>query len=665
MGLRHIISILFFVIILLVMSQCTFTKKVVDGRSAYNLKQYAVAIDYFEEELKNEKDRSVRAQSSFLLAESYRAIKEYAKSIPWYKEAVKQNYGPQAMKQLGLMLKTQENYTAATKIFQQFQKEYGQDPEVNRELAICKQAAIWSTQLSPHKISVKRSSFNSVADDYSPRYYSDDYIAFTSDRNDAIGASSYNWTGNSFSDIFLVDRHGGDAVSFDIKLNTPANEGTACFSKNFKTVYFTRCFAKQEGDEYCKIMVSYAEEDEWSEPEVMPFVKGNFNYGHPTLIENDSVMVFTISAVTAAQGYDLYYSYKDAGSWSEAIAMPSSINTQGDEKFPTSDGDTLYFSSNYHPGLGGYDIFKTYLRNDNSWANPENIQSPFNSGSDDFGLIKSTNASRQVGLLEEGYFSSSRNSGTGDDIFRYEIRLREPDLQDTFSIVKEEPVDQRLYLAIKVVENIYEDPADPNSDLIDKKALPEALLELSFRDSLDILKADQDGRVIIELMNTSLRNIKARLDGYLSNSETINESVFKLNEGETEKTINIEIALDPLVLDKEIELSNIFYDFDRWDIREDAKPSLNELAKILADNPDLSVQLGSHTDCQGNDAYNANLSKKRAQSAMKYLISTGITPSRLSAKGYGETKLSNLCECDSCTEEEHQENRRTTFKLTS
>ncbi len=665
MALQRIFSILFFAILIMIMSHCSFTKEVGDGRSAYELKQYAIAIDYFEKELKEEKDRTRRGQSSFYLAESYQAIKEYAKSIPWYREAVQQDFGPEAMKQLGLMLKTQENYRGAIQVFQQFQKEYGQDPEVNRELAICKQAAIWSSQLSPHLITVERSRFNSSADDYSPQFYGDRYIAFTSDRNDAVGESSYNWTGNSFSDIFLVDPRGGDAVSFDIQINTADNEGAACFDSDFKTMYFTRCFARQEGDEYCKIMVSYAEEDEWSEPEVMPFVKGNYNYGHPTLIENDSVMIFTISAVTAAQGYDLYYSYKDAGSWSEAIPMPPSINTQGDEKFPTSDGDTLYFSSNYHPGLGGYDIFKTYLRKDNSWANPENIQAPFNSGSDDFGLIKKTYPASQSVLLEEGYFSSSRNSGTGDDIFRYEISLKIPDIQDTFSLVKEEPVLQRIYLAIKVVENIYADPADPNSKLVEKKALPNAQIELSFADSLDLKLADEEGRLIIELTDPSLRRIKASLEGYLSNSETIENTTFKLIEGESEKTVNIEIALDPLVLDTEIELSNIFYDFDRWDIREDAKPSLNELAKILSDNPNLKVQLGSHTDCQGNDAYNANLSKKRAQSAMKYLISTGITPSRLSAKGYGETKLSNLCECEFCTEEDHQENRRTTFKLTS
>jgi outer membrane protein OmpA-like peptidoglycan-associated protein len=157
--------------------------------------------------------------------------------------------------------------------------------------------------------------------------------------------------------------------------------------------------------------------------------------------------------------------------------------------------------------------------------------------------------------------------------------------------------------------------------------------------------------------------VTARYRDHLAETVTIKTSDLVKNPSNPITTINQVLVLDPIFKNKEIELENIFYDYDEWAIREDAKPSLDHLSNIMKSNPSIRIQLSSHTDCRGTDDYNLDLSQKRAQAAIEYLITTGITANRLTAQGLGEAYKAINCECESCTEEEHQKNRRTTFKI--
>ena len=172
-----------------------------------------------------------------------------------------------------------------------------------------------------------------------------------------------------------------------------------------------------------------------------------------------------------------------------------------------------------------------------------------------------------------------------------------------------------------------------------------------------------DGFFRMELAENTDYSFNAALEGYLANSVKFSTKGIAKDPANPVQTFEIEIVLDQIFRNREIILENIYYDYDKWDIRPDAEPTLNRLAEVLRQNAKIRIQLGSHTDCRGNDTYNQNLSQRRAESAVNYLISKGIDPTRLSAKGYGESQPAALCGCATCTEAEHQTNRRTTFKV--
>ena len=643
---------------------CTYTKKLNNGQTAYDSKRYALAIDLFEEEFQDEKDTVRKAQLALFIGRSYSFINQNSNALKWFEKSVELSFENPALSEMAFSLKQEERYADAYSTFQKIKKKYGRDPVIERELNICKQAKNWLTPPEDKVIELFDLKGNSKYSDYSPTFYGKDYIVFSSDRYGDSSKEEYQWTGNAYSDLYIQSVAGGELRYFDQNINSEVNEATLIFSKDLNEAFFTRCFSEDpiNEDQFCKIMSSTFEDDSWTEPKVINFENDFTNYGHPALIESDSVMVFTVKDPDGSETYDLYYSERTKEGWSMAFPMPESINTDGSEKFPTSHNDTLYFSSDYLPGLGGLDIFKTYLRSNGSWSPPQNLRAPFNSGADDFGFIARANSTRND-IIEEGYFTSSRNESNNDDIFGFIARAKEEVEVEIEEEVEEEITDFDVYVAIRVVYNEYENPLDPTSKVVSKKALSNSEVQIT-NSTLELkLSTDADGRIIKQIPKNEEFNVIARMRDFLNAEKKLSSKGVVPKKGEKSVTINFEIALEKLELDKEFVMENIYYDYDKSDIREDAKPSLNRLTEILESNPKLNVELASHTDCQGNNAYNQDLSFKRAKSAVRYIISQGIASERLKAKGYGELKLLETCECASCSEEQHQANRRTTFKL--
>jgi len=218
-------------------------------------------------------------------------------------------------------------------------------------------------------------------------------------------------------------------------------------------------------------------------------------------------------------------------------------------------------------------------------------------------------------------------------------------------------------LAGKVTTDQYEDVSDPNSPIIGLSTLSDARVEFSGDLTLD-RRSGKDGLFIEELDNGKSYTIKASKPGYLSKTIKVSTAGLNLDPDEKSYTINVEIKLNKIFYDQEIILKEIYYDYNKWAILDTAKPTLDRLSTLLRDNPQIRIQLSSHTDCRGDDDYNAELSQKRAQSAVLYLVDRGIPFGRLQAQGYGESQLAVDCDCETeCTEEQHQENRRTTFKI--
>ena len=643
-------------------SACTYTEKIRDGQTAYDRKQYSVAVKMLQKEYDKSKSRVEKGQKAYLLADSYRELNKSDQSINWYQIAYNNQYGIDALREHAFALKKAQRYDEAIIAFKELGIEIGSPYEYRREINACLIAKGW-TEIKYPEYKVDLLDFNTGYADYSPQLYKDNQLVFTSDRKGSTGDDTYNWTGNAFADIYLVDLNSNSVTSFDERLNTPENEGTATFNKGFTQVVFTRCFGGKKEDAYCKLMQAEVQGSSWGLPKVIEFVEDNVNYGHPSLSADGTELYFSCNHPDGWGGYDIYVSKKTAdGIWGDPQLLGRTINTIGNEKFPYVDGDTLYFSSDFHPGMGGLDIFKTYRFTNGSWAPSYNLKPPLNSGGDDFGYIVDYNAEKGKDVLQVGYFSSTRNDGIGnDDIYRFEKVIPPPEPEKP--IAEEKELIYKMYLDVYVLEKIYEDPSNPNSRVLGRKPIDQATVETKIGKETKSITVGEDGLYSIELSDNTDYDFIASKESYLKNATNFTTRGIGKDPNNPEIRFEVEIVLDKIFFDKEIRLENIYYDFDESFIRDDAMPTLDELVENLNLNPQIQIQLGSHTDCRGNARYNEDLSQRRAQAAVDYLITKGIAPTRLVAKGYGKNELEINCVCTRCTEEEHQRNRRTTFKI--
>ncbi len=631
------------VTLVFVLQSCSFTQRIKDGTMAYELKQYSVAIDMLQQEFQDTGDPSAKARLAFLLGESFSNVGNSEKALPWYRESVKYNYGPRAKEKQAYALKAVEKYSEATELFYELVNEGPQVSEYRKEIAICRLASDWIRDENP-KYEVNSWQYNSGSSDYSPVYLDDHRVIFSSDRTNKTSSEVYAWTGRDFSDIYIYNEYSSDISHLDPLINSKNNEGTACFNNDGSKLYFTRCTADESYDEYCKLMVSNYSDGNWSNPEVLSFVKEEINYGHPFWNEKDSVLFFSAELNKGGSGgFDLYFTRLDTlGNWGEPINMGDVINTIGDEKFPSLKGDTLFFASSGHPGMGGLDIFYTYLDKGN-WIRPFNMKSPVNSGADDFGISFNPNPN----IPSEGLFTSSRDGL--DNIYEFNLK-KKLIVEKPKETEKEEDKVKELKLAITVLAE------DENGN---KDFFPSANLSVNGE------KKKLNAKSFV-LMNIKPGQFSLNVDyqGYFNTKKTLAVTYSDIPEGESSFTRNVTIILQPIIENKEIVLENILYDFNKYDIRDDAKPSLIELTSLLTENPEISIELSSHTDCRGPNAYNEKLSQQRAESAVDYIINLGISPNRITARGYGENQPVANCSCDDCSEDQHQQNRRTSFRIT-
>lgn len=656
---------------------CTYTLKIKDGRTAYERKQFAVAAPMLEKEVAKAKTRTERGQLAYLLGDAYRRTGQDEKALPWFKTAYDNNYGPDALKAYAFGLKKLERYAESRDAFKNLGIEIGSPYEYRKEITASTIAEDWAKQAAGNGYKVEDAPFNSAQNDFAPNYFADGRIVFTSDRAMAKSGGNYNWTGLRFMDLFIVDPEAASPQIFDNQLNTNGNEGTAAFNSTGTTVYFVRATGAYKGDDaYCKIYVAQksSAESEWNESSPLPFQKEKINYLHPALSADGQTLYFASNDPEGWGGYDLYSvqrNTKTESGWDEPKLLSRNLNTPGNELFPTVDADTLYFASDGLPGMGGLDIFRTYKSDRSSWTPPINLKAPINSGSDDFGFLLTNpkgaakiQATKPGDLIRSGFLTSNR-PGTrgGDDIWRFEQRVPppKPPQRDTAPV---KPLAYKLLLEGYVLEKIWTMPNDPNSKVLGRKPLANAKVVAEAAGSKkQTFTVGEDGFFKLELAESTDYTFTATQEGYLSSGTKFSTKGIAKDPANPVQTFEIEIVLDKIFRNQEIVLENIYYDYDKWDIRPDAEPTLNRLADVLRQNPTIRIQLGSHTDCRGNDGYNQTLSQQRAESAVNYLITKGIEGNRLAAIGYGETQPAAGCACSRCTESEHQINRRTTFKV--
>ena len=657
--MQHKKGFFFTMIILALLAGCKPQELPVDGKTAYSLKQYSIAADLLKKEYEAEKDPVKKRQEAFEIAQSYRKYNNTIASAEWYKKASDMG-DVSALYKLGQMQMMNEQYDEAIKTFTKYGSvDVASKSEVQGDIKNCQNALDWKQAFTKNQVT-NLAYINTPQSDFSPILYKG-RLVFSSSRNEAKGDMKNAWTGEKSADIFISDINtNAKAESFSDVINTKDYEGTCTFSKDGNEIYFTRCKAIDESDkknrptqnEYCHVYHSTLSGGMWSAPELVKLFPDTVNVGQPALSKDGKYLFVSSDLKAGFGGKDLYYFTKTDTGWSAPNNAGTYVNTAGDEMFPwLDDRNNLYFASNGLPGMGGLDIFKA-VKGKTLWKDATNLKAPINSGADDFGYIieKYKPKGPDDTILMAGYFTSSRQGGKGeDDIYRFEEKWI-----NTF------------VLKGKVLTKKYENPEDPDSKLLGMMPVPGARVELknAKNDTLIAFKnCDKDGNYNFKLEAETDYKLSAGQAGFLNKNETTSTKG-KRNQDSTLITVYKDIELDKIFPQKMIVIPNIYYDYHKATLRPESEAVLDSILLFFKDNKDLTIEIGSHTDSRGSDVYNNKLSQARAQSVVDYLIAKGIAQERLVAVGYGKTRLINRCATGvDCTEEEHQKNRRTTFRI--
>ena len=653
--------------VLALVTSCNYTQKITDGATAVELRRYHEAVPLLEREFAGERSRVARGQIAFLLGESYRQQHLPEQATQWYKQAYDLNYGPEALERYAATLMQTEDYRGALAAYEELGREIGSRYQYRRQM----QAARLGIEFDAARqatYSVRPLELGTGGSTYGARYVDEATLLLSADERlsdrqratDRRGQLTYAWTGRTYSDLYLQPLGGGEAEALGGRVNGPFNEGAGALSPDGRELLFTRCAPMSEEAGYCRIMWSEREGDAWSEPQVLAFQEGEVNFVQPAWSSDGTLIYFSSDAPEGIGGYDLYVAERvPPHDWSTPVRLPRTINTSGNEHWPTLRGDTLFFSSDGHGGFGGLDVLRTYPMGSESWSPPFNLLPPLNSGGDDFAI---SFAPAEATGSPTGVVTSSRGDGL-DRIYAFSPappRPPEPEPADTAEVVAELPA---WRLTVTVVETILSDPSDPGSRVLGKKPLESARVRV-VPDSVSAKLTNlEPGVFTLPLAEDLAYRFVASAEGYISRDGAFSTRGMRKVPGAAGQDFELEIELSRVYTGREIALDNIYYDLDKADIRADAQPTLRALARDLLLNPSLRIRLGSHTDCRGGDAYNRDLSQRRAESAVEYLVAQGVAAERLEAQGFGEDVPLTTCACSRCTEAEHQANRRTTFTI--
>ncbi|MCK9203248.1 MAG: OmpA family protein [Bacteroidales bacterium] len=580
---------------------------------AYTDQMFLQALQKYQKaysKVKNNKGE--RDRISFRMAECYRMMNNTKKAEVAYKRLVNNpkyvKDDPKVLLLYADMLKANGNYDEAIKQYGAYKEKASSDPKADIGIETCNQAKEWIA--NPSKYDVKwEKALNSKEDDFAAAYADRklNSVIFTSDRSGAKGKDVDNWTGLGFSDFFFsrIDRKGdwSKPVLADPSgmINSKANDGAGQFNPRFSSFYFTRCWNEPKRKNGCAIFKSSRTGNTaWSEPEKIDLGGDSSTImGHPTLTTDETIF-FSADLPGGYGGKDIWMAKKDkkGGKYLKQNLGPE-INTAGDELFPFIRNDSiLYFASNGLPGMGGLDIFMSHYSN-GSWSRPENMKYPVNSAADDFAMVFNPEEA------EQGLLTSNRPGGKGrDDIYSFIIPpvyfTLEGNVTDDRTL---QPVQGAKVSIVGTNGKSLEDNTD------DKGHYGFNKMQIAPNTTYDILVTKKD----------------------------------YFNEKGRETTVGLEKSKDLIrnfilrpIPKKPVVLPDILYDLAKWDLKPQYQDSLQGLIETLDANENIVVELASHTDTRDTEERNDILSQKRAQSVVDYLISRGIDPDRLVAKGYGE-----------------------------
>ncbi len=630
------------------------------GDLAYERKQFDKAAELYELEYYDADQGVKKAQKAYLVGQSLTKANQRSKSADWYERAYADGYGPTALREYAYALKFGGHYAEAIDAFTELVGLTVDNYRFKQEIKACQSAAQWEASADQSSYTLSLLELNTSYSEQSSHVSKDGHLLLSSDRPRSASADEYSWTGNFLYDIYIYTPIDGALLALDKTINTKYNEGASYMTSDQLGLYLTRCGEDDKQVSHCYLYRSNNESSSWSAPSRLQFQQDGYNYGYPCLARDDRLLIFSSNKPGGRGGYDLYACEMTPDGWSEPQALPSTINTEYDELSPYMYKDTLFFSSDGHLGMGGLDVFQAYVNPEGKWSSPINLRAPINSSEDDFGY---THASYDP---SSGYVTSNRHTGRGsDDIYAWRRQVISPPAVDTDTTVADTTAQELAYsIRIEVLAPVYADINDPRTATGEIRGLKNASVSISQEsyDSGDFI-TNPRGEVYVDGRGRDLYTVTVSKQEYFSNQVTFDPSTLKILPDGNKQIVTVQVILDRIFPGREITIDRIYYDLDRANIRADAKPALDSLATLLRANPQLLIELNAHTDCRGEIDYNQDLSQRRAESVVDYLVKSGIASDRLIPIGYGESRLLDTCPCESCDEDQHQRNRRTTFSV--
>ena len=582
------------------------------------------------------------------LGNAYYFNAEFEKAAKYYAELYtsKEDQDAEFYYRYAQSLRAIKDYAKADAMMEKFNAKSGNDSR--GKLFAKNRDYLAEIKKNSGRYTIENAGVNSEYSDYGPAYMGTKVVFASARDTGNFSKRKHTWTGQNFTNLYGADLTEDGALGkvdkYGKKLNSKFHESTPAFTKDGKTVYFTRNnFLDKRGYDgqkvtLLKIYKATLVEDKWTDITELPFNSDNFQTAHPALSPDGKTMYFASDREGSIGKSDIFkVKINEDGSFGEPINLGPTVNTEGRETFPfVTAKNELYFASDGQPGIGGLDIFIAQIKEDGSIKEALNIGEEANSPKDDFALIINTDNNK-------GFLSSNRDGGNGsDDIYKFVEKKPIWCKQILFGVITDE--DTKLPLA-----NVKVTLSDEKFNKI-KEVIIDATGKYEFT----------------EVECGTKYYVKAELEDYTTKEPAV---MLKDENGETE--LNIEIKTTKCVVKIGDDLANcfkinlIYFDLDKWNIRPDAAVDLAKLLDVLEKNPTMKINIRSHTDSRASFAYNDKLSKNRAKSTKEWLIKKGIDASRLASEGLGETQLVNKCADNvQCTEEEHQLNRRSEFIIT-
>lgn len=612
----------------------------------YNQYAYIDAISIYEKVAESGYKEEKMFQR---LGNAYYFNAELTKAVKWYDALFSLNnqQEPEYYYRYAQALKSIGDYAKSDKMLETFNEKVKTD--IRGVLFENNKNYLEQIKSNSGRFDISDAGINSKQSDYGSTVFNNKLVFASARDTGSIIRKTFKWTNKAFTNLYAAELKSDgsleEPIRFEKKINSKLNESTPVFTKDGKTMYFTRNNflrgKKGKDNKRITLLKLYKADlvnDKWTNVVALPFNSDQFSIAHPALSLDESKLYFASDMPGSLGQSDLYSVAINAdGTFGKPENLGPAINTEGRETFPFISGDNeLYFASDGRPGLGGLDIFVAKIKEDASFDAVQNIGEPVNTKFDDFAFIIDSNT-------RKGFFSSNKEGGKGND--------------DIYKFTETRRLDCQKKLSGTVLD------AQTNQALADAKVI---LLDEKFQQIAEVISAT-DGTYNFDVQCNKTYHVRVAKKDYETNENAI---TIQPSNDKSELNVKLEKQIKEIGvgtdLAKTLEIPIIYFDLDQAVIRKEAAFQLEKIVAVMKQYPDMKIDVRSHTDSRQTEKYNMILSDKRAKATIEWLVKKGISSKRISGKGYGESQLINKCSDNvACTEEEHQLNRRSEFVIVS